>query len=100
MGKRIDITEKLGFETNPVLVIKDKELEVNTDAATVLRALSLIGDGGEMNADTVGAIGELIFTDTARKNLEKMKLNFADYQTVMMAAIELVTGVDEENPGN
>ena len=29
MGKVVDITEKLGFEENPKLKVKDVELEVN-----------------------------------------------------------------------
>lgn len=42
--KIIDITEKLSFEENPILVIKGKELEVNTDAETVLKLMGIIGD--------------------------------------------------------
>ena len=42
MAKKIvDITEKLSFDENPVLKIKDVTVEVNSDAATVLK-LSLI----------------------------------------------------------
>ena len=35
MGKIIDITDKLSFDGNPKLKIKDNELEVNADAPTM-----------------------------------------------------------------
>ena len=44
MSKVIDITEKLNFEENPKLKIKDAEIEVNTDATTVLTLMQTIGD--------------------------------------------------------
>ena len=34
MARKVDITDKLTFEGNPSLLIKDKELEVNSDAPT------------------------------------------------------------------
>lgn len=42
MSKVIDITEKLNFEENPKLKIKDAEIEVNTDATTVLTLMQTI----------------------------------------------------------
>lgn len=45
MAKTVDITEKLNMDGNPVIVIKNKKLEVNADAATVLKLMDVIGDG-------------------------------------------------------
>lgn len=42
MSRKVDITEKLSFEGNPYLVIKGHELEVNADAASVLRVMGII----------------------------------------------------------
>ena len=42
MSRKVDITEKLSFEVNPYLVIKGHELEVNADAASVLRVMGII----------------------------------------------------------
>ena len=39
MARKIDITDKLTFDGNPVLVIKGKELEVNADAPTMLKVM-------------------------------------------------------------
>lgn len=39
MAKVVNITDKLELEGNPHLVIKDEELEVNADAATMLKIM-------------------------------------------------------------
>ena len=44
MAKMIDITDKLTFGENPRLRIKDEELEVHADTATVLQIMELLGD--------------------------------------------------------
>ena len=44
MAKRVDITEKLSFDENPCLVIKGKELEVNTDAPTMLKVMGIMSN--------------------------------------------------------
>ena len=51
MGKVVDITEKLGFEENPKLKVKDVELEVNADAKTVLQIMGIIGNGKDVTPD-------------------------------------------------
>ena len=45
MSKIVNITEKLELDGNPFLLIKDEKLEVNADAATMLK---LMGKYGEM----------------------------------------------------
>ena len=71
MAKKIvDITEKLSFDENPVLKVKDVTVEVNSDAATVLKD---------------------------RKKIDKLNLQFKDFQTIIMAAVDLITG--DEEPG-
>ena len=42
MARKVDITDKLTFEGNPSLLIKDKELEVNSDAPTMLKVMNLM----------------------------------------------------------
>ena len=48
MAKSVNITDKLEMDGNPFLVIKNESLEVNADAATMLK---LMGKYGEMQAD-------------------------------------------------
>ena len=44
MEKKVDITEKLELDENPCLIIQGEELEVNADAATVLKIMGMFKD--------------------------------------------------------
>ena len=98
MAKVIDITEKLNFEENPKLKIYEGEYEVNCDAPTMLKIMQLLGDGTKVTPDSVIQMYDLIFSSAERKKLEKLKLCFPDFQTVVMEAVNLVSGSGEE-PG-
>ena len=75
MAKKIvDITEKLNFDENPVLKVKNVTIEVNSDAATVLKIMGLFSKG--TSAKEVLAVYELIFNEKDRKKIDK--LNQAD----------------------
>lgn len=95
MAKIVDITDKLEFDENPKLIIKDKELEVNADASTVLKIMGILGDGNNVQPDDVVKMYELIFSDADRKKIDKMKLQFTDFQTLVFSAISLITGEEE-----
>ncbi|MDF2610041.1 MAG: hypothetical protein K0R92_1515 [Lachnospiraceae bacterium] len=92
MGKVIDISDKLSFEENPKLKIKNVELEVNSDAATMLKIMQLIGEGSGVKPNDIVSMYELIFNENERKKVEKFKLQFNDFQILVMAAVDLVTG--------
>ncbi len=94
-GENVQITDKLQFEENPKLVIKDKELEVNADAATVLKIMGILGDGENVQPSDVVKMYELIFSEADRKKIDKMKLQFADFQTLVFSSISLITGEEE-----
>lgn len=96
MAKKIvDITEKLSFDENPVLKIKDVTVEVNSDAATVLKIMGIFSKGA--SAKEVLAVYELIFNEKDRKKIDKLNLQFKDFQTIIMAAVDMITG--DEEPG-
>ena len=96
MGKKVvDITEKLNFAENPVLKVKDVSIEVKSDAATVLKIMGIVSE--DTSAKAVLQMYELIFGEEDRKKIDKMKLQFKDFQTLVMAAVELVIG--DEEPG-
>ncbi|MFT4146428.1 MAG: hypothetical protein QM644_18445 [Mobilitalea sp.] len=97
MGKIVDITEKLNFDENPKLKIKNISCEVNADAPTMLKLMQLIGDGNNMAPKDLIAMYELIFSKEDRMKIDKLKLQFNDFQAVVMTAISLVTG--ESNQG-
>ncbi len=89
--RKIDITEKLSFEENPELVIKGKELTVNSDAPTVLRVMGIMGEDNPGVKEILQAYS-LIFPEDARKTIDDMKLSLADLITVIREAINLIVG--------
>lgn len=96
--KRVDITEKLEFDENPRIVIKGVEYEVNADAPTMLKIMGTLGDGKEIAPKDVIAMYEMMFPKKERDKIDKLKLQFKDFETVVFAAINLITG-DEEPQG-
>lgn len=97
MAKIIDITDKLDLEGNPSIRIKEAEVEVNADAATILKIMGILGEKEEPGPAEILKMYELIFQEEARKKLEGLHMSFTDFKTVLYAAIGLVTG--EESQG-
>jgi len=95
MAKLIDITDKLTFEGNPGLRIKDTELEVNADAATMIKVLALMKDGANSSVGNILEAVQLLFSTSEREKMEALKLSFKDYLTVVTSAIELAMGNEE-----
>lgn len=96
MAKIVDITEKLNCEENPRIQIKNTKVEVNSDAATMLKIMGILGEKEETGPKEVIGMYELMFSKSEREKIEKMKLSFTDFQTLIFTAINLVTG---ENDG-
>lgn len=90
MAKRRDITNKLSFDGNPYLVIKDKDIEVNADAPTVLKIMGIF-TSEDTNADDIAAIYDLIFPEKSKKKLEALKLSFNDLIVIVEEAVTLIT---------
>ena len=89
---RYDLTEKLKFDEDPKLVIKDVELTINSDAAAVLRLLSVFQAAGE--AEGAVKAEELLLSEKDRKKLAGLHLKMDDYLEVMKAAVQLAMGTD------
>lgn len=101
MARVIDITSKLGFEENPKLKIKDVELEVNTDAESVLKIMGYMGTGDGITPQDIEDVFRVAFTPDSYEKLQGMKLNFNDYQKVFEIAVDVIIGTDEdEQEGN
>lgn len=94
MGKVVDITEKLAFDENPVIKIKDEEFEVNADAETVLLVMGILGE--ELGPKNVLEMYNLIFGENARNRIKELRLQYKDFQTMVMKAVDLIIGNDEE----
>lgn len=96
MAKIVDITEKLNYEENPIIKVKDKKIEVNTDAATMLKVMGVLSDNENPGSKEILTMYELMFTEKERKKIEQLKLNFKDFSTLVFTAIDLITGEDEQ----
>lgn len=90
MPKIVDITEKLSFDQNPVLKIKDIEIEVNSDAKTILEIMGNFKTKAEVEA-SLDSVDKL-FSREDQEKLDGLKLQFSDFMAVISAAMELVMG--------
>lgn len=97
MAKKVDITEKLSFQENPKLVVGDIELEVNTDATTMLKIMGVFNDSTTNEVEGSIKAYELLFSDKDRKKLEKKKLQFKDLMVIIEEAMNLAVGSEEES---
>lgn len=95
MAKVVDITEKLDFQGNPKIKIKSTEIEVSADAATMLKVMGILSDEKDPGPKEVISMYELMFSEKEREKIEKLKLNFKDFTTLVYTAIGLINGEDE-----
>lgn len=95
MAKVIDITEKLSFDDNPRLRVKDQELEVRTDAMTVLKIMQTMS--GEDRMEAIYECSCLLFSEEDMQKLEKLRLSVNDFMTLVSAAMDIATGNDGED---
>ncbi len=97
MGRVIDITDKLTFEEEPKLIVKDAEITVNADAATVLKIMGAYKAENTRDIDWILSTYDLLFSDEERAKVDGLKLSFKDFTTLVTSAISLVTGVDTDD---
>lgn len=96
MSKIIDITEKLSFDTSPVIKIKDIELKVNDDASTALKMMAIMSDSGDnVGIKEIVDMYQLLFDEKDRKKIDALKLKFIDFAELVKTAMGLVTGNEE-----
>lgn len=91
MAKVVDITDKLSFDENPKLKIRDKELEVTADAPTLLKVMGLFGNEQPGPKEIMDAYN-LIFPEKSRKEIDKMKPMFSDLLIIIQEAVSVATG--------
>lgn len=91
MAKIVDITERLSFDENPSLKIKEKVIEVNSDAPSMLKVMGLMSKKDPEIGEILEAY-ETLFPEKSRKEIEKLKINFKDLVVVIQEGIALITG--------
>lgn len=90
--KKIDLTEKLKWAEKPIIKIKDTEIKVNNDAASVLKLVSCLK---KLDADSMIEAAELLFSPEEKEKLDALGLCFEDYMTVIVSAAGLTGGENE-----
>ena len=96
---KYNLTEKLKFSEDPVLVIQNKELTVKSDAVTVLQLMDILKEKGEATVALEAA--ELLLSPADRKKLSSLNLKMNDYLMVVRAMVQVALGADpdEDQPG-
>lgn len=90
-----DLTDKLRFDEDPVLVIRGTRLTVRSDAEIVLRLMDALREKGEATGAREAA--ELLLSPADRKELSALGLKMDDYLAVLRAAVQLALGADPED---
>lgn len=100
MAKVYNLTEKMNFEDNPKIKIKNIELEVLADAKTVLTLVD-ISESTDDNFQATMKGYEVVFSEADRKKIDKLKLSAKDFILLVNTALNLAMGVDvdEKNEG-
>lgn len=93
MSKIVDITEKLSFDENPFIAIRDKRYEVNADAKTVLEIMGTFQNKKQDEAMLFAY--EKMFSEKDREAIESLKLPWKDFEVVIQTAVNLATGNEE-----
>ena len=88
------LTEKLNFEDNPQIQIKDKKITVKSDAETALKLVDVLDREGEMQASIKAT--KLLFSEKDQKIISDLKLNMRDYSILLKTAIALCLGNDPD----
>ena len=96
---KYNLTEKLKFNEDPVLQIRDVELTIKSDAEIVLRLMDVMNGRGQLAAAREAM--DLLLSPGDKKKLDGLKLKADDYIQVMNTAVALALGndPDEEESG-
>lgn len=97
MAKVVNITDKLSFEENPRIQIRDKEFEINADAETVLLIMGDFSDKSQTEAAL--SAYKRMFNEEDRNAISEMKLPFKDLMVIIEESMNLATGREEDTEG-
>ena len=91
MSKLIDITDKLNFEEKPSVRVKNVDLAINNDAVSMLKVAALFEDGNGKSKDVI-EMYHLLFDESEREKIEKLKLNMHDFNALLSESAKIATG--------
>lgn len=90
MSKLIDITDKLNFEKKPSVRVKNVDLAINNDAVSMLKVAALFEDGNGKSKDVI-EMYHLLFDESEREKIEKLKLNMHDFNALISESAKIAT---------
>ena len=90
-----NLTEKLAFDDDPIIIIKDEKLTVNSDAEVVLKIMDILENEGELKAMKLSE--ELLFNEADQEAIKALKLKMPDFIKFIKAAISLAIGEDPDS---
>ena len=96
MAKVIDITDRLDFDQNPVIRIKDTDIEINATAETMLRIMGMIGRVTSNDPEAIMEMTTLLFGKEGLETLLATGISFKDLLKIIQFTVDLVTGDDDE----
>ena len=91
MSKLIDITDKLNFEEKLSVRVKNVDLAINNDAVSMLKVAALFEDGNGKSKDVI-EMYHLLFDESEREKIEKLKLNMHDFNALISESAKIATG--------
>lgn len=91
---KYNLTEKMKFDQDPVITIKDIEVSVKSDAETVLELLDVIENKGEMAA--LSQCMDLLFSPADQKKIKRLGLKMDDFVLLIQTATALAVGEDPD----
>lgn len=93
-----NLTDKLNFDEDPVLIVGDSKFTIKSDAETVLKLMDVVQNRGEI-AGASEAL-DIMLSKADKKKLDALHLKMNDYILFMETALNLAMGEDpDEQPG-
>lgn len=93
MSKIIDITDKLTFEENPKIKIRDVEIELNANALDLIDVIKTFND--DFSIETAEKISDTLFaSEEDKKKVRSLNLNMSGLMTLFTECIKIVVGGD------
>ena len=96
MAKVVNITDKLEFDADPVLVIGNLKVRVKSDAETMLKLMGTLNKGEDLNTinEALGLLfSEKDLTAICKYKKDGKKLTAKSLMLIVNTAIELVRAV-------
>ena len=88
------LTDKLNFNDDPQIAIKDIVITVKSDAVTVLKLMDVVKNSSEVEGAV--SIMDLLLSAEDKAKVESLNLKISDYIKVAETIIDLALGNDPD----